>query len=110
MGIDWSADQGIDPKRLNVNEVVSSMDYHSSYFFTPPEEPLDPATASEQYLLNVGGGLPLNISPAAHAGPDLEMEMAQIGFDTPTIGLNERPMHQDASPFDGTTGMLHLHS
>jgi hypothetical protein len=32
----------------------------------------------------------------------------RIGFGTPMIGLNERPVDQIAFPFDGEIGMLYL--
>jgi hypothetical protein len=107
MGLDWSTDQGIDPKMLNVNHMASSMENHYSYSHSPQEESLGYIPPSERYFgsPNVGGSLPSKISPIAHAGPDLEMQM---GFGTPMMGLNERPVDQDSFPFNGEIGMLYL--
>jgi hypothetical protein len=107
MGLDWSTAQGIDPKTLNVNHMTSSMENHSSNPHSPQEEPLGHIPPNEQYFSspNVGGSLPLNISLVAYAGSDLEMQM---GFGTPMMELNERPVDQDAFPFNGEIGMLYL--
>ena len=84
--IDWSTDQGIDPKMLYLNHVM---------FHPPQEEPLDRIPPSEQYLPNMGESLP---------GPDLEMHM-DVGMP---MGLNERAVAQNAFPFNGAIGKLQL--
>jgi len=104
MGLDWSTDQGIDPKMLHLNHMMTSMDKHSAQYHSPQEKSLGRVPPSEQYLSSVGGSLPLNVSPAIHAVPDLEMHM-DFGI---SMGLNERPIAQDAFPFNGAIGMLHL--
>lgn len=108
MGFDWLTDQGIDPTMLRLNHVMTSMDKRSSQYerlgHSSQAQPLDRIRPNEQYLPSVGGSLPLNVSPTAHTGSDLGMHM---DFGMP-MGLNEDPFAQDAFPFNGAIGMLHL--
>jgi hypothetical protein len=50
MGLDWSTEQGIDPKMLNVNHMTSSMENHSSNSHSPQEESLGHIPPNEQYF------------------------------------------------------------
>jgi hypothetical protein len=103
VGLDWSTDQGIDPKMLNVNHMTSSMENHSSYSHSPQEESLGYIPPSERYFgsPNVGGSLPSNISPVAHAGPDLEMQMAIDVMDKPNAPIQRSPSLRRFSIHDG---------
>ena len=104
MDLDLSTDEGIDPKKLHLNHVITLMDKHSAQYHFPQEEPLDRVPPSGQYFSSVGESLPLVVSPALHAVPDLEMHM-DFGI---SMGLNERPIAPDAFQFNGAIGMLHL--